>query len=489
MLSVVCWKWGTKYTGLHVNRLAASVGRNLKVPYKFFCLTDNASGLDAGIQALPLWPDWPSKELPYAKPDYRQRVRIYSPAIEEVLGRRIMQIDLDTVVTRNITKLASREEPFVVWYSSPSPSSWAYEFHYNPSLVLLDAGEPRGLWKAFEADPGALCNGHVEACVASRRLDLSGSKKVGDQGVLCHWLGTTSTRVATFGRKDGIYQIRHLMNRNELPPDARMVMFDSSGDPNCDPSRYADHCAWVRRHWGPPLPRQARRMAVPWQAPVTASVTAVLQTWRRPSSNIRQVVAELQRSPLVGEILLWNNNTKHPLQIAGVHVLNAQVETGIMARYALAVLAKHRTLWFQDDDLLLTAEQLSMIHNAYLADTSMAYGVSGRILGADLSYSTANMYGRCDLLARAHMVSWTRLSRMYALLPTVHKKPHGQDDGEDDIYALMGAGRATCFALDVGVVVNLPGAVEARTARYKRPDHLKRRNEAVSDVIAKLAVA
>lgn len=54
MTVVLCMKWGTLYGAHHVNNLARGVRRHLARPHRFVCLTDDAAGLDPGVEALPL---------------------------------------------------------------------------------------------------------------------------------------------------------------------------------------------------------------------------------------------------------------------------------------------------------------------------------------------------------------------------------------------------------------------------------------------------
>jgi alpha-N-acetylglucosamine transferase len=47
-------KWGTKYGPEYVNRLQGMVARNLTIPHRFVCFTDDRTGLNDAVEALPL---------------------------------------------------------------------------------------------------------------------------------------------------------------------------------------------------------------------------------------------------------------------------------------------------------------------------------------------------------------------------------------------------------------------------------------------------
>ena len=51
-INVLCLKWGTRYSATYVNILHRSVRRHLKRPFRFFCCTEDASGLDPEVEII-----------------------------------------------------------------------------------------------------------------------------------------------------------------------------------------------------------------------------------------------------------------------------------------------------------------------------------------------------------------------------------------------------------------------------------------------------
>ncbi len=43
--NIICIKWGTKYPAYYVNRLYAGIQRHLNRPFRFFCVTDDATDI------------------------------------------------------------------------------------------------------------------------------------------------------------------------------------------------------------------------------------------------------------------------------------------------------------------------------------------------------------------------------------------------------------------------------------------------------------
>jgi hypothetical protein len=66
-VNILCLKWGVRYGPHYVNILLASVRRHLRRPFRFHCCTDDARGLDPGVNVIPFpadpglpgrtWPD------------------------------------------------------------------------------------------------------------------------------------------------------------------------------------------------------------------------------------------------------------------------------------------------------------------------------------------------------------------------------------------------------------------------------------------------
>ena len=103
---VVCLKWGDKYSADYVNKLHNMVARNLTLPYKFVCFTENKNGLDPDILTFPL-PELPVKGWWY-KP--------YFLGNDLPLKGNILFLDLDLIVFNNIDKLFTYKPnaPFVI---------------------------------------------------------------------------------------------------------------------------------------------------------------------------------------------------------------------------------------------------------------------------------------------------------------------------------------------------------------------------------------
>lgn len=235
MLTVVCWKWRptagyrSTFTALHVNVLARMVRRHMPaIPYEIVCITDDARDIVECDRVLPLWPDHGALESPHGprNPSCYRRLRMFARDAGDWLGERILSIDLDCVVTGDLTPIVSRTDPIVLW-GDTNPTT-----HYNGGLILFTAGAHPELWEEF--DP-----------VESPRFASSRGQHGSDQAWISARLGPGKPMFTT---ADGIYSYRvHLRPQGAaLPAGARVVMFHGQVDPWSEEAQRLD---WVRAHW------------------------------------------------------------------------------------------------------------------------------------------------------------------------------------------------------------------------------------------------
>jgi len=103
MATILCMKWGKKYGPEYVNRLHSMVSRHLAIPHRFVCLTDDKTGLNAGIETFPI----PSLELPAGAPERGwTKLVSFSPALTAPGGPEltgdILFLDIDIVIVGNM---------------------------------------------------------------------------------------------------------------------------------------------------------------------------------------------------------------------------------------------------------------------------------------------------------------------------------------------------------------------------------------------------
>lgn len=95
--NVICVKWGTKFDAHYVNRLYKMVEKNLTLPHRFVCFTDNADGIDKNIEIRPL-PELNDDGLPEKA---WKKLGLFSRHLADLEGTALF-LDLDIVILRNI---------------------------------------------------------------------------------------------------------------------------------------------------------------------------------------------------------------------------------------------------------------------------------------------------------------------------------------------------------------------------------------------------
>jgi hypothetical protein len=121
--AVTCFKWkpAPGYRSMFgpeaVNTLRAMVARHFPHPHRFICFTDDTTGLDPRVEAVPIWNDFADVPSPHGgkNPSCYRRLRLFRSDMADIVGPRFVSLDLDCVVAGDLTPLWDRPEDFVMW--------------------------------------------------------------------------------------------------------------------------------------------------------------------------------------------------------------------------------------------------------------------------------------------------------------------------------------------------------------------------------------
>lgn len=238
MKTIVCWKWEpfkgyrSKFTAEHVDIFARMVRRAYAGPMEIVCITDDPEGITEVDRIIPLWDDFKDMPSPHDRgvrvnPSCYRRLKMFEPNAAEWLGERVISIDLDVVITGDLTPLFDRDEDFIAW-GDTNPTTY-----YNGGFISFKAGSRPQLWTEFCANPAA----------AVRKAQLA-RQWGSDQGWIGGCLGPNEAR---FKRSDGVYSYRNEVRPSgRLPADARIVFFHGAVDPD---NMEAQRLGWVRENY------------------------------------------------------------------------------------------------------------------------------------------------------------------------------------------------------------------------------------------------
>lgn len=241
-LTVVTWKWQPKgryrsnFTHEHVNTMLRMVQRNFSKPFQFVCVTDDWRKFDSAIRVVPLWNDLADVPSPHGEgnPSCYRRLKAFSREAVEILGPRIVSVDLDAVVTGSLDPLWDREEDFVGWNRpiklrrySTTHVTWL-----NGSMWMLRTGTRTKVWTEF--DP-------VKSPKLTQERRLFGS----DQA----WMSYMLPNEASWSSSDGVLSYRENLKTSgfKLPESARIVFFNGGVDPWSEVA--LKQCPWIPEYY------------------------------------------------------------------------------------------------------------------------------------------------------------------------------------------------------------------------------------------------
>jgi hypothetical protein len=235
--SVVCWLWTpspdyrSQFGVTHVNILRNMVERHFKQPHEFVCISDQTKGFHSSIRVIPLWNDLRDLKSIYGPntPCCYPRLKAYSQEMGELIGPRFVSVDLDAVVSDDLTPVWCRPEDFVIW------GDRARQTPYNGSMWMMNAGARSSVWEKFIQNP-------EKAIAKARGAGFYGS----DQAWMCYSLGKQEARWTT---DDGVFSYRtHVKNEGgRKPKGARITFFQGHYDPWSP--RILKQCPWVQEDY------------------------------------------------------------------------------------------------------------------------------------------------------------------------------------------------------------------------------------------------
>lgn len=129
-------KWGTKFGPEYVNRLHSMVSRHLKRAHHFICFTDDATGLNPGVRALPL----PTMFLPPGKERGWRKLSTFTAPLADLTGP-ILFLDVDLVIVGSIDCFFDHPGEFCIikdwakpWRMTGNSSIYRFEANAHPEI-------------------------------------------------------------------------------------------------------------------------------------------------------------------------------------------------------------------------------------------------------------------------------------------------------------------------------------------------------------------
>lgn len=124
------FRTGGTYTRDYVEKLKRGFERHLPIPHKFVCLTDDVYA----DHCVPLKHDWPG---------WWAKIELFRPGL---FDGPVIAVDLDTVLTGDLSALVQHEHPFVMMRDFQLPD------RANSCLMYWE-GDNSFIYETFLADP------------------------------------------------------------------------------------------------------------------------------------------------------------------------------------------------------------------------------------------------------------------------------------------------------------------------------------------------
>ncbi|WP_022705969.1 hypothetical protein [Paracoccus zeaxanthinifaciens] len=241
-LLILTMKWGTLYGAEDVNRLARQVRRHLSRPHRFICFTDDAGGLDAGIEAM----DLPELGLPEGHGDTRWRkLAVFRPDLAGLSGTALF-LDIDLVVVDDLDPFFDLPGDFRIIRDddlfrpkplrrlNPARDRFLHSVG-NSSVFRFRIGEHAYILDAYLADPAA----------ATRDYEISQqfqSAQLAAHGDLHYW---PKGWCVSFKNDCVAPSLQSYLRDPALPEGARIVLF--AGAPKMEDVFAGRGHKWYRR--------------------------------------------------------------------------------------------------------------------------------------------------------------------------------------------------------------------------------------------------
>lgn len=149
--NVLCLKHGDKYNADYVNKLYNMVRYNLSLPFSFWCLTENPTGIHQDVRIIPL-----PKHLQVKGWWYKPYIFSNTLPIEGT----ILYLDLDLVIANPIDKLfLFYPNKYCVLrdFTRSMRPGWP---KYNSSVIRFDAGQLDYVWQKFQNESQYIMKRH-----------------------------------------------------------------------------------------------------------------------------------------------------------------------------------------------------------------------------------------------------------------------------------------------------------------------------------------
>jgi len=208
-------------------------------------------------------------------------------------------------------------------------------------------------------------------------------------------------------------------------------------------------------------------------------ISAVMLSWKRPD-NVYKIVGELKKISIIDDIVIWNNNPEEKLlpldSIPDVRVIRPNYNFGMNVRWHASLLAKHPTIYMQDDDIIVSESGINTLYEMWKRDPNIICGAYGRNPRLN-SYNLINIYPKAEMILTSCMIFKREYANtVLALLANTNRDMYDRinSNGEDIFfsYVVMSLTRKRNQAIDISDAIE---CLPAPHALYAKTGHVDQR--------------
>jgi hypothetical protein len=237
IVNVLCMKWGSKYPADYVNTLYSMVARNLRRPFRFVCLTEDAVGLRTEVEAFPL----PELSVNLGGPERGwNKLAVFSEKLYDLKGK-VLCLDLDLIITGSLDDLFDYPGDVMIikdWIKKDGTgNSSVYRFEIGAHPEVLAEFE-----ESFES---------IKQRYRNEQEYLSA--KLMEKNALVYW----PEHWCRSFKRHCIKPLSFFLTREtEIPTDARIIVFHGAPDPHeaivgvsGKWYRHFKPASWITEYW------------------------------------------------------------------------------------------------------------------------------------------------------------------------------------------------------------------------------------------------
>lgn len=245
-VNILCLKWGTRYPAYYVNNLYAGVKKYLHRPFRFVCITDDATGVNQDVETVGILPD---PKMAWEWPNIFLKLAVTADGAAGLSGPTLF-LDIDIVITGELDcffdYMPGKNCMIHNWVESRKTIFKKAPDIGNSSVFRFEAGKSNYIYETFLAEMDRAID---KNCFRTEQAFLTYAMKE------VYWWPEEWVR--SFKRHSmWVFPLNYLFEPT-LPKLCRILVFHGKPDPDealegykgVRPHHYCKPTGWLFGYW------------------------------------------------------------------------------------------------------------------------------------------------------------------------------------------------------------------------------------------------